>query len=72
MTSAEKDKKEYYLKVPSFDGDKVSWLFYKKKMESYLARLDLGGLLDKNIGESVLTEKIIQKHESYGSTISSN
>ena len=38
-------KSEEYVKYPTFDGKDESWPFYKKKMESYLARLDLSELL---------------------------
>ena len=36
-----------YVKHPAFDGKDESWPFCKKKMESYLARLDLTELLDE-------------------------
>ena len=33
-------------KAPTFDGKVPNWQYYKVKMESYLARLDLSELLD--------------------------
>ena len=36
-----------HVKHPTFDGKDESWPFHKKKMESYLARLDLTELLDE-------------------------
>ena len=36
------------VKVPTFDGRDKSWPFYKKKMESHLARMDLSELLSVN------------------------
>ena len=44
-----KRKQDYVSKLPVFDGDKENWTFYKKKMESYIARLDLGELLAAGI-----------------------
>ena len=54
--SSDYEEKDYVSKVPVFDGDKENWPFYKKKMESYIARSDLGELLDKTTGESVLED----------------
>ena len=34
------DKTEY-VKCPTFDGKDENWPFFKKKMESYLARIDV-------------------------------
>ena len=34
-----------YVKCPTFDGKDKNWPFYKKKMESHLARMDLSELL---------------------------
>ena len=34
-----------YVKYPTFDGKDKNWPFYKKKMESHLARMDLSELL---------------------------
>ena len=42
-----------YSKVPTFDGERDSWTFYKKKMESYLARKDLALLLQETVGSTV-------------------
>ena len=42
-----------YSKVPTFDGERDSWTFYKKKMESYLARKDLGHLLQPAVGGTI-------------------
>ena len=36
-----------HVKHPTFDGEDESWPFHKKKMESFLARLDLTELLDE-------------------------
>ena len=33
--------------MPTFDGEKESWVYYKVKMESYLARKDLAKYLTK-------------------------
>ena len=33
-------------KAPTFDGKVANWQYYKVKMESYLARLDLSEMLD--------------------------
>ena len=38
-------RSEEYVKYPTFDGKDENWPFYRKKMESYLARLDLIGIL---------------------------
>ena len=42
-----------YSKIPTFDGERESWTFYKKKMESYLARKDLGHLLQSAVGSTI-------------------
>ena len=42
-------KSEACVKYPTFDGKDENWPFYKKKMESYLARLDLSDLLTGKI-----------------------
>ena len=46
--SDEEYAKETGTKAPTFDGKNESWPFFKKKMESHLARLGLSELLDKN------------------------
>jgi len=40
-------------RVPTFDGDKAKWPFYKTKLESYLARSRLSELFTKKVGEAV-------------------
>ena len=42
-------KSEAHVKHPTFDGKDENWPFCKKKMESYLARLDLSDLLTGKI-----------------------
>ena len=44
---------KYGTRVPTFDGDKAKWPFYKKKLESYLARSGLSELFAKKIGDTV-------------------
>ena len=39
-----------YTKYPTFDGEKEAWPFYKTKMESSLARADLGKILTEVYG----------------------
>jgi len=39
-------------KVPTSDGDKAKWLFYKKNLESYLARSRLSELFKDTIGKN--------------------
>ena len=46
-------KTEECVKYPTFDGTDENWPFYRKKMESYLARLDLTDLL---VGTTVIPE----------------
>jgi hypothetical protein len=48
---------KYSIKVPSFDGTKDNWLFYKVKMESYLAQKDMVELLtwDKDVPKDSTT-----------------
>ena len=46
-------KTEECVKHPTFDGTDENWPFYRKKMESYLARLDLTDLL---VGTAVIPE----------------
>ena len=46
-------KTEECVKHPTFDGADENWPFYRKKMESYLARLDLTDLL---VGTTVIPE----------------
>ena len=58
--STDDDEYEYKIsdtKVPTFSGDKEKWPFYRKKMESYLARLGLGDLLIKAYGDSIPKDK---------------
>ena len=43
-----------YVKCPTFDGKDKNWPFYKKKMESHLARMDLSELLSVNSPEIVV------------------
>jgi len=38
--------------VSTFDGDKAKWPFYKKKLESCLARSGLSELLTKKVGDA--------------------
>jgi hypothetical protein len=33
-----------YMKIPTFDGDKEQWHTFKAKMQSYLARNQMGAL----------------------------
>ena len=47
-----------YEKIPTFDGEKDSWEFYKIQMESYLATHNLGDLTVRMIGERV-------RHDDY-------
>ena len=42
------DKTEY-VKCPTFDGKDKNWPFFKKKMESYLARIDVVELLSEDV-----------------------
>ena len=42
MTSTEE---KIYVKVPSFDGRKSKWPFFKSKLKSYMAQKNLGELL---------------------------
>ena len=46
--SVSEDAARDCVKVPTFDGRDKSWPFYKKKMESHLARMDLSELLSVN------------------------
>jgi hypothetical protein len=34
-----------YVKIPTFDGDRDQWCTFKAKMQSYLARNQMGALL---------------------------
>ena len=42
-------EKTEYVKFPTFDGKDENWPFFKKKMESYLARIDVAELLSGDI-----------------------
>ena len=42
------DKTEY-VKCPTFNGKDENWPFFKKKMESYLARIDVAELLSGDV-----------------------
>ena len=45
--STEDEYKVSETKVPMFDGKMENWPFFRKKMESYLARLNLSEVLTK-------------------------
>ena len=51
------ESEDYYMskgtRVPTFDGDKAKWPFYKKKLESYLARSGLSELFSSSVGDNV-------------------
>ena len=38
-----------YEKIPTFDGEKENWEFYKVQMESYLVTYNLGDMLVEDI-----------------------
>ena len=42
-----------YTKYPTFDGEKEAWPFFKIKMESCLARADLGPILTAEYGNTI-------------------
>jgi hypothetical protein len=39
MSTADYEYKILDTRVPMFDGEKENWPFYRKKLESYIARL---------------------------------
>ena len=52
----EDDQNEYKTsgsKVPLFDGESKNWPFFKKKMESYIARLGMSDLLSEATGNHI-------------------
>ena len=54
MSEADKDSTySARSRFPMFSGEADDWIFYRKKMESYLARNDLSDLLDESIGGTV-------------------
>ena len=54
MTETEEEhSSKVGTRVPTFDGDKAKWPFYKKKLESCLARSGLSELLTKKVGAAV-------------------
>jgi len=54
MTETEEEySSKVGTRVPTFDGDKTKRPFYKKKLESYLARSGLSELLTKKVGDAV-------------------
>jgi len=54
MTETEEEhSSKVGTRVPTFDGDKAKWPFYKKKLETYLARSRLSELLTEKVGNTV-------------------
>jgi len=60
MTETEEEySSKVGTRVPTFDGDKAKWPFYKKKLESYLARSGLSELLTKKVGNAVESDDFV-------------
>ena len=55
-SSADYDDYKAGTKYPIFNGERENWKFYKKMMQSYLARVGLGELLQKAVGEKILKD----------------
>jgi len=54
MTETEEEhSSKVGTRAPTFDRDKAKWSFYKKKLESCLARSGLSELLTKKVGDPV-------------------
>jgi len=60
MTEAEEEhSSKVGTRVPTFDSDKAKWPFYKKMLESYLARSGLSKLLTKKVGNAVQSDNYV-------------
>jgi len=60
MTETEEEhSSKVGTRVPTFDGDKAKWPFYKKTLESYLARSGLSELLTKKVGNAVESDDFV-------------
>ena len=46
-------------RAPTFDGDKAKWPFYKKRMESYLARSGLGDMLREQTSDDLKRDEYV-------------
>ena len=57
MSSDNDDEKTTGTRIPMFNGDPAQWKYWKRTMESYMARLGFSELMDEDPGNMILKDK---------------